>query len=416
MGHDPAGVLGARITIMPTFIYKALSSDGTAVRGRVDAASCELLTRELGAQGMLVQEVRPVSSSVAGFSVGRNRAKPEEVLSLAQEMVTLLRAGLTLPDTLDQLKDRPGQPALETALGRVLERINQGVALSAACERESDIFDILFISALRVGERTGAIDEALRSYCSHAERSIALRRRFSQAMAYPVFLLLTLAVVLILLFVFVLPRFVELYANLGTGLPAPTRAVIYLVDSMPYWMPAMIILWLGLQFSYRRFVATAAGRLAADRAISHIPLYGPARHTVSVIHAARALGAFLTAGTPLVEAMQAVGHALADKSHAERMLQAASRVGEGSSLAAAAKEVALFPDKALKLIGVGEASGALDEIMIKIAEFYEMQLDHQMSRIVSIIEPALMLLVGVFIGGIIVVMYLPVFGMAEIIR
>lgn len=385
------------------------------MRGRAEAASRESLVAELTQQGLLVNEVRQ-ASSILGLSLRRTKVRPEDLLGFAQEVITLLRAGLTVPDTLEQLQERPGQAALASAIGRVFDEVNHGVSLSTACSREPQAFDGLFVSALATGERTGDLADALEYYCRHAERGIALRRKFSQAMAYPMFLLITVVVVLTVLFVFVLPRFVSLYANLGVELPMPTRVVMRAVDTLPYWLPALLLMSVAVWYAYKRFTASAVGHLRADRIKARIPLYGPALNTIAVIHATRALSAFLSAGTPLVEAMHAVSASLTNRAFAARMTQATTLVSEGVSLAAASKQAALFPAKADKLIAVGEASGALDAVLAKVAEFYEMRLDHNMSRLVSIIEPALMLLVGVFIGGIIVVMYLPVFGMAGVIR
>ncbi len=400
---------------MPLYYYKALSDTGTQVSGSVVARSPELLARDLQKQGLLVREIRATRTFPRiGFS--RGRVKGEDFLAMNQELSTLLKAGLTVPDALDQVRDRPGQDVLADTLARVLDDVRHGTQLSQACSRYPEVFDSLYVWALKTAEQTGDLIAAIDHYLIHASRRLELRKKFSQAMTYPAFLLVTLVVVLGVLFVFVLPRFVSLYAGLGAKLPLPTRVVIHAVELLPVLAPALAIVAAAAWLVYRRWTATAEGRLRADRIKERIPGLGPARRMLATVHATRTLGAFLAGGTPLVAAMRATSEALSDRACAERMHRAAELVSEGSSLAAASAQAELLPPKANKLIAVGEASGTLDVAMENVADFYEGILDRRMNRMVTLIEPALMLFIGVFIGGIILVMYLPVFGMAEIIR
>lgn len=399
---------------MPYFNYQALTDRGTLIRGREVATSPEALRSELEGRGLLVRKVRKESEMRLPFRRGRVTA--EALLGFNQEMISLLSAGLTLADALEQACEQPEEPRLAQTLTGVLADIREGALFAEACRRYPEVFDPMYLWALQTAEKTGDLVSALATYQKHAERQQFIRHRVVQAMTYPLFLFGTVAVVLTVLFVFVLPRFTLLYADMNTELPWPTRALMTVVDTLPVAAPVLALIILSLVFLYRRWVETDAGRLRADDLLERMPLLGSLRHQLAYVHTARALASFLGAGTPLVDALKATGATLTNRAAAARLLQSADRVTEGQGFAMAATDTGLFPQKALKLIAIGESAGNLATVMGNIADLYEDLLDRRMSRLLTLLEPALMLVIGVFIGGIILIMYLPVFGMAEVIR
>lgn len=396
---------------MPAFLYTALTPQGALQRGEGVAPSADVLRRELSEKGLLVQSVQARRERSL---IGRLRL--EDLLLFNQEFKALIGAGLTLPDALALASDRPDAPHLGQALGRILAEVREGSTLSDACARHPEVFDPLFIAAVRIGEKTGNLLDVLGHYHGFLQQRVALRKKVGQALAYPVFLLITLVVVLAALFIFVLPRFVAIYADFNADLPLATRVLIGFVDYMPVIAPILVGATVAAWFGYRRLVGSATGRLRLHRLRARLPGLGNVVTMLNVAQLARSLSALLAAGTPLVEAMRTAERSLSDRAYAEAVTRTADLVTEGTSLADAMDTTRLMPATAVKMVKVGEASGRLDGMLAEVAGFFEERLDNRLTRLMTLIEPALMLLIGVFIGGIIVTMYLPIFSLADVIR
>jgi type IV pilus assembly protein PilC len=399
---------------MPLYSYTALTEAGVRVTGEGVATSARELTRELAGKGLLIQQIRKRRASFKLFQ--RERIKPEEFLLFNQEFIALVRAGLTIPEALQLAVDRPDNPGLGRILQRVLEDIRGGVLLSEACARHREVFDALYVSALKTGEKTGDLPNVLVRYQDYLRHRVALRKKVSQALAYPAFLLIALSVILAVLFAFVMPRFVSMYADFGAKLPWATQMLIDIVEHMPLIAPTMAVLGVGVWFGWRSWTATERGRLTADGLKEKLPYVGGINRVAAVAQLARSLSTLLAGGTPLVEAMRTTHESVANRAYGARLARATQQVVEGGSLAQAFKAEQLVPETAIKMVEVGEASGKLDGMLAEVAQFYEETLDHRLARVMALIEPLLMLLMGILVGGTIVTMYLPIFNMAEIIK
>ena len=398
---------------MPLFIYTAFTDQGVRLTGEVAADSEQALRIELAGRGLLVRELRPKR---AGLGLPTRRIRPEEFALFNQEFMALVRAGLTIPDALALAANRPDSPALGSILTRVHEDVRNGVPLSDACARHPEAFERLYLATLRTGEKTGDLARVLARYQDYLRRRVALRKKLSQAMAYPAFLLVALAIILIVLFVFVMPRFVAMYADLGSDLPWPTRVLLSIVEHLYIVGPAIVAVAVAVVFGWKRLTATEAGRRQVDALKERLPYIGGLARIVAAAQLARSLSTLLAGGTPLVEALQTATGSLNNQVYLDRLGQVTQQVIEGGSLAKAVRATALMPEMAARMIEVGEASGGLEAMLAEVAQFYEEKLDSQLTRVMTLVEPLLMLLMGVLIGGIIIVMYLPVFHMADIIK
>ena len=245
---------------------------------------------------------------------------------------------------------------------------------------------------------------------------MALRKKISQALAYPAFLLIALAVILAVLFVFVMPRFVAMYADLGAELPLPTRVLLSIVDRVYVVAPVLIGVGVFAVWAWRRWLSTATGRRQRDRVRERLPYIGDLARIACAAQLSRSLSSLLAGGTPLVEALRTAAGSLSNQLYLDRLDLTVKQVTEGASLAQAVRSTALMPPMAARMIEVGEASGGLDAMLAEVAQFYEDVLDSRLERVMVLVEPLLMLLMGVLIGGIIIVMYLPVFHVADIIK
>lgn len=404
---------------MPVYVYAALSDRGVLTTGEKAAVSAQRLRDELTAQGLLVQKIRPkgvgLRLPLPSFG-GAGRVKPEHFLLFNQEFIALIRAGLTIPDALTLAAKRPEQPALGSTLTRVLEDVRVGVPLSEACANHPDVFDGLYLSALRTGEKTGDLVKVLARYQDYLKQKVALRKKIGRAMAYPVFLLIALAVILGVLFTFVLPRFVAMYADFGAELPFATGVLVGIVDNFVLIGPAVVGVAIAIGALLRRWRQTEAGRLQLDTIKERLPYFGSIARTLAIAQLARSLATLLGGGTPLVQALDTTQAALTNRAVAARLKRATEQVMGGVSLAQAMQVANLMPETAIKMIEVGEATGGLEQMLDEVAQFYQDMLEHRLERVMSLVEPLMMLLMGVLIGGIIIIMYLPIFNMADIIK
>jgi len=399
---------------MPVYTYDALSENGTRAHGEEIALSEAVLRQDLARRGFLVQAIRPKRQGL-GFT-RRQRIKPETFLLFNQEFTALLRAGLTISDALKLAADRPDSPALSQVLQHVDAAVRGGMALSEACAQHGEVFDSLYLAALKTGEKTGALASVLAKYQLHLRQRVELDRKIGHALAYPLFLLITLVVILTVLFIFVLPRFVTLYADFGAQLPYPTRVLISLVSMLPYWLPLIIVSAVLGWASWRAWLRKAAVRIRVDALKEKLPLLGGIQRHTSIAQLARTLSTLLSGGMPLVEAMQITADSLTNRYRAGLLNEVRKQVTGGATLASAVKSTQLLPSTAVKMIEVGEASGGLDAMLVEVAIFHEEALANSLTRMMALIEPILMLLIGVFVGGIIIVMYLPIFYIVDVIK
>jgi type IV pilus assembly protein PilC len=397
---------------MPLYAYVALAENGASLTGESVADSEEALRSELSGKGLLVQQVK---AKRAGAGL-RRRVRPEEFALFNQEFTALLRAGLTVLDALALASDRPDSPGLGKILSRVHEDVRDGLSLSDACARHPEAFDPMYLAAVRTGEKTGNLAAVFARYQEYLKHRVALRKKIAQALAYPAFLLVALAVILAVLFVFVMPRFVAMYADLGAELPLPTRVLLSIVDRAYVVAPVLIGVGALAAWAWRHWLSTATGRRQLDRMRERLPYVGGLARIVCAAQLARSLSSLLAGGTPLVEALRTAAGSLANQLYLDRLELTMKQVTEGASLAQAVRATDLMPPMAARMIEVGEASGGLDAMLAEVAQFYEDVLDSRLERAMVLVEPLLMLLMGVLIGGIIIVMYLPVFHVADIIK
>lgn len=400
---------------MPLFHYTAIVPDGSTVSGQAMSASKSTLIEELAARRLLVQRVKLLQDGPLKW-VRRMQPKPETMLVFVQEFVALLRAGLTVPESLNLVADQPNHPAFSRVLEGILDEVQKGKSLSAACEQYPGVWDGLLLSALRTGERTGDLASALGHYLEFLRRRVAMRRKVVQALTYPVFLLVALAVILVVLFLVVLPRFVQLYTDMGAELPFATGVLISAIKNFELLGAVSMLLggggWLLLKHLRRK----EEFKCRVDKLKLSVPLFGKMETTAQVSQVARTLAMLLAGGTPLIEALRVTADSLSNREQARRLGAATARIMGGSRLADAFSAEDIMPKPALKMVMVGEASGSLDTMLAEVGRFYDEQLEHVLTRVMSTVEPALMLLVGTLVGGVIIVMYLPIFSIAEVIQ
>ncbi len=396
---------------MPVFKYSALSESGLPIQGSEAASSVDELRSLLARRGYLVQSIQR-----QGRGIRSRRVRPEDLLLFIQEFCALTRAGMTVTSTLELARNRPDNPALGAMLSQILSDVQGGASFHDACAKYPEVFDRLYLSALQTSEKTGDLVGALTRYLTYLRMRVTLRRKVSQALAYPAFLGITMLVVLVVLFIFVLPRFVTIYADFGAALPWPTQLLVATVERGWIVLAGLAAVGAGAWLAWRRWAGNRRFRIAIDRFRQRLPLIGGIFSLLSVIQFARSLSSLLAGGTPLLPALQTVGGAVTSRIFSEGLTAVIQQVSAGTSLAVSLRQAGLLPETALRMIEVGESSGGLDRMLDEIALYYEEALDVRLTRLMSLLEPIIMLLMGVLIGGIIVVMYLPIFNLADVIK
>jgi type IV pilus assembly protein PilC len=392
---------------MPKFRYKAISNSGELHSGETFSQTREALAEELVARGLFVTRI-----SRLWFSGGYRRPRIEELLFFVKEFTVLIRSGLPVPEAI-----RITSQGRKTQFGEVLEQVKtavlQGKKISDAFAQFADTFDPLFLKMLEAGERSGELAGSLQNYETLLTRKLTLWRKVRQALLYPAFILLIVVAILVIIFQFSLPRFIELYAGMDAELPEATRFLITLSENFSV-IGVSVVLSAALAWQTLRSMRKNRHVVSwMDKALLKIPFGGEVQRSYNIALFGRTLSSLLLNGTPVVEALKYTADSIPNQHYAGRLLAISAEVEKGTSFTDAVKKEKLFPSAAEKIIEAGERSGSLDMQLLEIAGFYENDIDYRLNMAVALVEPVLILLTGIIVGGIVVVMYLPIFSLAS---
>jgi len=399
---------------MLEFQYKAARCDGTIVESRMVSDNESSVRAQLDHQGLLVLSLQSSKAGAPRLGLGKfgQRLSLREFLIFNQEFLALIKAGLPILKTFDLLAERATNHAFQTSLQGVRHEIRGGASISDAMALYPGHFAELYRATLRSGEHTGALADVLQRYISYLKMVIAVREKVVKALAYPVFLIVVGFAVVAFLLVYVMPTFADIYSQSKAELPGPTKLLLSAVQSFRVWLPWALggVIAGGLAMSY--WIRTPTGRVQFDRMSLHVPLVGDVLRKNEIIRMARTLSAILGGGIPLLNALGITAGAMTNRVIAQALQRTTVRVRDGMGLAASLQQERLLPQMMLEMIEVGETTGALEPLLRDVAEFQEAQLDLRLNQLTTWIEPVLLLIMGVIVGGLVVVMYLPVFEMA----
>ncbi len=400
---------------MAVFAYRVARPDGSTYDGQVEGEDEQLVRAKLEGQGFLVFNVqrRGGAPGSASFSLQSLRGLPlSEFLVFNQELLALVKAGLPVLRVWDLLIERARHAGFQEALRTVRQDIRGGASASEALAKHPGYFSELYIASIKAGEQSGNLPEVLKRFIAYLKLMIGLRQKVAKALAYPAFLVLVGVAVIGFLLTYVMPTFVSVYGESAKSLPVATQALIDFAEGMKvYLVPGLIAAMLCL-LSARAYYSTPAGRMAVDRLLLNVPLLGPISIKHYTIQLSRTLGTILAGGTPLVDALQVTKGAISNRYVSMGVGKAVDEIREGVTLASALDRPQVFPKLAIEMLSVGEETGSLETMLYDVAEFYEGELDLRLSQLTTWIEPVLLLIMGVLVGGIVIVMYLPVFQMA----
>lgn len=403
---------------MPTFHYKAARPNGTTVEAAIDGSDERAVRGQLERDGLIVLSLYGESkrSQTSGRFRWSGKVSLHEFLVFNQELLAMLKAGLPVLQVWDLLIERAEQPHFQETLRTVREDIRGGSAVSDAMSRHQKIFSDLYVATIRAGEQSGNLPTVLQRYVHYLKLMISLKQKVTKALAYPAFLVIIGAAVVGFLLVYVMPTFVSVYGESAQSLPPATSALLQLIDLLhAQWLPlgiGLVLVVVGVR-SYR---ATAEGRYTSDRLLLRLPGLGPILLHHNTVQLTQTLATVLAGGIPLVNALEVASGAMSNRFIARGVSQAVGRVREGTTLAAALTQQGVLPKLATAMVSVGEETGSLETMLRDVGEFYEGSLDLKLTQMTTWIEPALLLVMGVLVGTIVVIMYLPVFQMAGTIQ
>jgi type IV pilus assembly protein PilC len=399
---------------MPQFRYRGAQPDGTVVSDRIEGDSEPAVRAQLEGQGLLIFKLK-VAGAGLKLSLGwwgRGGLSLREFLVFNQEVLALVKAGLPVLKIFDLLAERALSPDLQAALRGVRTDIRGGSSISDALSRYPHYFSDLYQASVRSGERTGALAEVLKRHIAYLKLVISVREKVVKALAYPAFLIVVGAAVVSFLLLYVVPTFSEIYGQNKAALPVPTRMLLTAVETGTRWLPWLAGGALALTILLAQWLRTPWFRAQLDRLGLHLPLIGDVLLKNQIVRFTRTLSTILAGGIPLLTALKLSSGTLTNSVIAQAVLRATDRVREGTRLAAALREEQFLPPMTLEMIEVGETTGALEGMLQDVAEFHEGELDLRLSQLTTWIEPMLLLIMGLIVGGIVIVMDLPVFEIA----
>ncbi|MFA7060060.1 MAG: type II secretion system F family protein [Pedobacter sp.] len=398
---------------MALYTCKLGASDGKILHRELEASEPQLLRKSLEEQGFYVFEVKKKPLQfLLDKGLKRRRIDNRSLLTFNQEMLVLIKAGMPIIQILDTILERHDNDKFSEILRQVREDVKGGAALSAALEKHGRIFPHLYVASIRAGERTGDIAHTIRRYIQFLKRVDVIRKKVVTALFYPSILVVVAFMAITLLLLYVVPTFSQVYSDAGSQLPLPTQLLITFTSFLKRYFLMGVLLVIAGAVAYRSWIATESGRYKFDSLKLIIPYAGEIFVKYSVASFSRTLATVLGSGIPIIESLRMSIGTLNNVYMEKKLFEAVKFVEEGGRLSTAFERANIMPSLALRMLGVGEATGSLEDMLVDIADYLEDELEERMHLLTTAIEPAIMLVMGVVIGGIIIAMYLPIFKIA----
>ncbi|MBO0900376.1 type II secretion system F family protein [Cellulomonas sp. zg-ZUI22] len=408
------------MAVMRTYEYELSDRSGKVVKGRIDAQNEEAVANRLRSMGMAPIAIHEVSTtglqtelSIPGFG---DRVKLKDLAVMARQLATMISAGLSLLRALSILSEQTESKPLAKALGTVRSDVETGGALSESMSKHKEVFPPLMIHMIRSGEIGGFLEDALTSVAENYESEVKLRAQIKSAMTYPVvvFAMAILAVVGMLLFI--VPVFEKMFSDLGGSLPAPTQFLVFLSGVMKWLAPLLAVLGIAFSVWWRKHKNDDAIRSRVQPLTLRTPVFGSLFSKVAIARFTRNFGTMLGAGVPILQALDIVGETSGNWTIEVAVRDIQQGVRQGQPMSTPLAKHAVFPPMVVQMITTGEDAGALEQMLKKIAVFYDEEVAATTEQLTSLIEPLMIAVLGVIIGGMIVALYMPIFSIFELVQ
>jgi len=398
---------------MPIFIWSAETRKGETKKGELDSADEAAVRAQLRRQGYKSIGVKKKPKDLMEYlPFLRQKVKEKDVVIFARIFATMINAGLPLIQCLDLLGKQEQNKTFSKMIGAIKEDIEGGSTLTDALRKYPDVFDDLFVNLVAAGESGGILDVILQRLSGYMEKAMKLKSKVKGAMTYPASVLVISIGVVAVLLLKVIPVFQTMFEGMGSSLPGPTQ---FLVDASQFAQDYFLYVGAGLValfFAFKRYYKTERGTLVIDALILKSPVFGPLLKKVAVSKFTRTLSTMMSSGVPIMEGLGIVSRTAGNKIIENALMKTRQSIAEGKTIAEPLMEADIFPAMVVQMIAVGEATGALDTMLTKIADFYDDEVDAAVGAMTALLEPFMMVFLGGVVGGMIIAMYLPIFQMA----
>jgi type IV pilus assembly protein PilC len=395
------------------YAWEGTDRRGGRVKGETRASNITLVRAELRRRGVNPSKVKKKAQPL--FS-GKKKIKSADIAIFSRQLATMMTAGVPLVQSFDIVGRGHENPAMQDLILSVKQDIESGTAMAEALSKHPLYFDDLFCNLVAAGEQAGVLDVLLDKIATYKEKTESIKGKIKKALFYPAAVIIVAIIVTIVILMFVIPQFKELFSSFGADLPAFTLLVIAASDVLrEYWWAAFLGVGAGVWAIGNLFKRSRKFRDAVDRAVLKIPVIGDILNKASLARFARTLSTMFAAGVPLVEALESVAGATGNVVYEEAVLKMREEVATGQALQLSMRQRNLFPHMVIQMTAIGEESGALDEMLSKVADFYEEQVDNAVDSLSSLLEPMIMVVIGGLVGSLVVAMYLPIFKLASVV-
>jgi type IV pilus assembly protein PilC len=393
------------------YTWEGVDRKGTKVSGELNGHNLPLIKAQLRKQGINPTKVRKKSVSI--FGKGK-KIKPLDIAFFSRQMATMMKAGVPLLQSFDIISEGAENPNMRALVDSLKQEVSAGNSFATALRQKPEYFDDLYCNLVDAGEQAGALESLLDRVATYKEKTEALKAKIKKAMTYPIAVLIVAVIVSGILLIKVVPQFQSVFAGFGAELPAFTLMVIGLSEIVQQWWLAIIGLFIAGFFMFKRaYKQSQKFRDRIDRFLLKMPIIGPLIYKSSVARYARTLATTFAAGVPLVEALDSVAGATGNVVFKNAVNKIKQDVSTGTQLNFSMRSTNVFPSLAIQMTAIGEESGALDTMLDKVASYYEAEVDNMVDSLTSLMEPMIMAVLGVIVGGLVIAMYLPIFQLGN---
>ena len=398
---------------MPVYQWVGKNKKNEVQKGEIDAVNEEAVKAQLTRQRITPTKIKQKPKDLLeNVTFLQPRVREHDIILFSRQFSTMIDAGLPIIQCLDILYSQQNNATFKKMLKDIKESVEGGATLAEALKKYPKQFDDLYVNMIAAGEAGGILDAILRRLAAYMEKAAKLKSQVKGAMTYPVVTLIIAVVVLAVILVFVIPVFQEMFADFGGELPVPTQIVVAASEMVKSKIIYIIVALILFAIAFKKFRSTEKGRDIIDHWLLKFPVFGELLRKVAVAKFTRTMGTMLASGVAILEALDIVAKTAGNRTIEKAIYNVRTGIAEGRTMADPLNEAGVFPPMVCQMIGVGESTGALDAMLEKIADFYDEEVDQAVENMTSLIEPFMLVFLGVTIGGLVVAMYLPIFKMA----
>jgi type IV pilus assembly protein PilC len=396
------------------FTWEGTDRKGKRIKGETRAATIALARADLRRQGITPLKIRKKTASI--FSNRKKKITTKDIAIFARQLATMMSAGVPMVQAFDIVGRGHNNPAMQEMILAIKADVEGGTSLTAGLRKHPLYFDDLFCSLVEAGEQAGVLETLLDKIATYKEKTESLKAKIKKALFYPAAVITVAVVITAIIMIFVIPQFKDLFSSFGADLPAFTQIVMKMSDFVSvWWWAILIVLAIVVITASNVWKRSPKFRETLDRLLLKVPVIGAIMHKAALARFCRTTATMFAAGVPLVEALQSVARATGSAVYEKAVLTMRDDVATGQSLQLAMRQQGIFPHMVIQMVTIGEESGSLDDMLSKVADFYEEEVDNSVDALSSLLEPMIMVILGTVIGGLVVALYLPIFQLGAVV-